>query len=139
MSRLLKQLITRKQSSIKLFSTIPQQSSSFDVNFTPKLNLIRQLIINPRRNEGFGLNNDEKVEKFGGDLGVYPSYSIGYFLNPGMANGSGLDRVIEPVGDVAERSEEMWADSVKKKRKKKMNKHKYKKLRKRLRRKTKKT
>ncbi|XP_047077510.1 RNA-binding protein 42-like [Lolium rigidum] len=46
--------------------------------------------------------------------------------------------LVDPIGgdDVCEGGAEVWADSVKKKRKRKMNKHKLRKLRKRLRRQT---
>jgi hypothetical protein len=46
--------------------------------------------------------------------------------------------LVDPIGgdDVCEGGAEVWADSVKKKRKRKMNKHKLCKLRKRLRRQT---
>ncbi|KAL3376562.1 hypothetical protein AABB24_003146 [Solanum stoloniferum] len=68
------------------------------------------------------------------NVGFYPSFSFGHFLNPVSPNG-----FISPVEDIVvdDDSRKIWADSVKKKRKKKMNKHKLKKLRKRLRRKTK--
>ncbi|KAF6144508.1 hypothetical protein GIB67_004465 [Kingdonia uniflora] len=65
-------------------------------------------------------------------LQIYPSFSLGYFLNPIPPNG--FDQLEEVV--VSNEANTIWADSVKKKRKKKMNKHKYKKLRKLLRRKT---
>ncbi|XP_059294605.1 uncharacterized protein LOC132047603 [Lycium ferocissimum] len=70
------------------------------------------------------------------NVGFYPSFSFGHFLNPVCPNGLVTfeeDKVV--VED--ESKNKIWADSVKKKRKKKMNKHKLKKLRKRLRRKTK--
>ncbi|XP_057982308.1 uncharacterized protein LOC131167520 [Malania oleifera] len=66
-------------------------------------------------------------------LRVYPSFSIGYFLNP--ISSSGLLQS-KPDDVVSDGLPTIWADSVKKKRKKKMNKHKYKKLRKRLRQKS---
>ncbi|KAG2329646.1 hypothetical protein Bca52824_000826 [Brassica carinata] len=61
-------------------------------------------------------------------LRFYPSFPIGYGLNPSVVHGSGLiDTVVE---EKDEKEVVIHADSVKKKRKKKMNKHKYRKLRK---------
>lgn len=68
------------------------------------------------------------------NVGFYPSFSFGLFLNPVSLNVSITSEEVDNV--VAEESQMIWADSVKKKRKRKMNKHKLKKLRKRLRRKT---
>ncbi|CAH8386878.1 unnamed protein product [Eruca vesicaria subsp. sativa] len=60
-------------------------------------------------------------------LRFYPSFPIGYGLNPSVVHASGLmDTVVEGT----EKEVVIHADSVKKKRKKKMNKHKYRKLRK---------
>ncbi|VFQ73517.1 unnamed protein product [Cuscuta campestris] len=68
---------------------------------------------------------------------LYPTFSFDYFLNPVPISQSGFIFPSEDAGVASRReSPEIWADSVKKKRKKKMNKHKLKKLRKRLRRKT---
>lgn len=67
------------------------------------------------------------------NVGFYPSFSFGLFLNPVCPNGLITS---EEDNIVADESHKIWADSVKKKRKRKMNKHKLKKLRKRLRRKT---
>ncbi|XP_055806211.1 uncharacterized protein LOC129874860 [Solanum dulcamara] len=67
------------------------------------------------------------------NVGFYPSFSFGHFLNPVSPNGLISSEEYNVVDD---ESHKIWADSVKKKRKKKMNKHKLKKLRKSLRRKT---
>ncbi|KAB2020341.1 hypothetical protein E1A91_D07G064300v1 [Gossypium mustelinum] len=64
----------------------------------------------------------------------YPNFPFGYLLNP--ISLSGFDSLMAMEVEEGTTETEIWADSVKKKRKKKMNKHKYKKLRKRLRRKT---
>lgn len=64
---------------------------------------------------------------------IYPSFSLGFFLNPISVYGSVSSEAEDAVQDD---SGNVWADSVKKKRKRKMNKHKYKKLRKHLRRQT---
>ncbi|KAL3501101.1 hypothetical protein ACH5RR_035550 [Cinchona calisaya] len=61
---------------------------------------------------------------------IYPSFSVGHFLNPLVAS-SGLSLQVKDLE--VDESRIMWADSVKKKRKRKMNKHKLRKLRKRLR------
>ncbi|RAL46906.1 hypothetical protein DM860_005185 [Cuscuta australis] len=67
----------------------------------------------------------------------HPTFSFDYFLNPVPILRSGFIFQSEDAGVASRReSPEIWADSVKKKRKKKMNKHKLKKLRKRLRKKT---
>ncbi|KAJ0248434.1 hypothetical protein HA466_0155340 [Hirschfeldia incana] len=64
-------------------------------------------------------------------LRFYPSFPIGYGLNPSVVHGSGLtDTVVEEEEKEKEKEVVIHADSVKKKRKKKMNKHKYRKLRK---------
>ncbi|XP_019240036.1 PREDICTED: uncharacterized protein LOC109220034 [Nicotiana attenuata] len=68
------------------------------------------------------------------NVGFYPSFSFGHFLNPVSPNGLTTPEEVDDV--IADESHKIWADSVKKKRKRKMNKHKLKKLRKRLRRKT---
>ncbi|KAF2620386.1 hypothetical protein F2Q68_00041123 [Brassica cretica] len=69
---------------------------------------------------GPGIKPDEALR-------FYPSFPIGYGLNPSVVHGSGLtDTVVEEK----EKEVVIHADSVKKKRKKKMNKHKYRKLRK---------
>ncbi|MCD9558577.1 hypothetical protein HAX54_015983 [Datura stramonium] len=68
------------------------------------------------------------------NVGFYPSFSFGLFLNPVCPNGLITSEEDNVVAD--ESQHKIWADSVKKKRKRKMNKHKLKKLRKRLRRKT---
>ncbi|KAF8047636.1 hypothetical protein N665_2905s0002 [Sinapis alba] len=60
-------------------------------------------------------------------LRFYPSFPIGYGLNPSVVHGLGL---IDTVVEEKEKEVVIYADSVKKKRKKKMNKHKYRKLRK---------
>lgn len=64
---------------------------------------------------------------------IYPSFPFGYRLDPLPLSGS-IPSEAEDV--LLDDSTELWADSVKKKRKRRMNKHKYKKLRKRLRRQT---
>lgn len=58
----------------------------------------------------------------------FPSFSIGFFLNP---NPSICLVKTDMDGGVSDDSPKIWADSVKKKRKRKMNKHKLRKLRKR--------
>ncbi|GMP30191.1 hypothetical protein CsSME_00004966 [Camellia sinensis var. sinensis] len=64
---------------------------------------------------------------------IFPSFPIGFSLNPIISTGF----VPSDGGDVVyDDATTIWADSVKKKRKRKMNKHKYKKLRKRLRKRT---
>ncbi|KAG9456323.1 hypothetical protein H6P81_000831 [Aristolochia fimbriata] len=60
---------------------------------------------------------------------IYPSFTLGYFLEP--TSSESLHLCTESDESPCE-THEVWADSVKKKRKKKMNKHKYRKLRKRL-------
>lgn len=58
----------------------------------------------------------------------FPSFSMGFFLNPNPSF-SLVKTVMD--GGVSDDSPTIWADSVKKKRKRKMNKHKLRKLRKR--------
>ncbi|KAK4360793.1 hypothetical protein RND71_019745 [Anisodus tanguticus] len=70
------------------------------------------------------------------NVGFFPSFSFGHFLNPVCPNGLVSFEENEVVV-VEDESNKIWADSVKKKRKRKMNKHKLNKLRKRQRRKTK--
>ena len=79
-------------------------------------------------------SSDDKSTQFN-RFHVYPSFSVGYFLNPIPSSGFPDSKPEEdPRPDGSSSSTEMiWADSVKKKRKKKMNKHKLKKLKKRLR------
>ncbi|CAF2085221.1 BnaA06g16660D [Brassica napus] len=64
---------------------------------------------------GSGIKPDEALR-------FYPSFPIGYGLNPSVVHGS--------VVEEKEKEVVIHADSVKKKRKKKMNKHKFRKLRK---------
>ncbi|MBA0805844.1 hypothetical protein Gohar_005333 [Gossypium harknessii] len=100
-------------------SLIPQQTHHFS-------------LIQPENS----LENDKSTEP----LKLYPSFPFGYLLNPVSSIGFDPMAIMEVEEGKVETEDdnagEVWADSVKKKRKKKMNKHKYKKLRKRLRRKT---
>ncbi|XP_030484812.1 uncharacterized protein LOC115701218 [Cannabis sativa] len=81
---------------------------------------------NPDQSPFLGAQKNDYLPTFSH---VYPSFPFGYSLNPLPLSGS---IPLEAEDD----STELWADSVKKKRKRKMNKHKYNKLRKRLRRQT---
>ncbi|KNA21519.1 hypothetical protein SOVF_042460 [Spinacia oleracea] len=132
MARLLRELIRKPSTSSRFIATLSHQNPT---NLSPSL-LFNQSILFGKTNfdNGGGLNPSSnqglaEATHFSKSQ-IYPSFSLGYFLDP-----------ISPPGLVSEPEVEdrgmMWADSVKKKRKKKMNKHKYKKLRKRLRRKTK--
>ncbi|KFK25758.1 hypothetical protein AALP_AA8G155600 [Arabis alpina] len=62
----------------------------------------------------------------------YPSFSMGYFMNPSLIQFPDLGGTVSLEEEKDEKEIVIYADSVKKKRKKKMNKHKYRKLRKKL-------
>lgn len=142
MARLLRELV-RRQSSNRFIATLTNQTPS--IASSPSLFLQKPFIGQPKFDHGGGgglnpssedLTNIKEVAHLS-KLQIYPSFSLGFFLDPVLPYGSGSSQIIASESADVEHPGTMWADSVKKKRKTKMNKHKYKKLRKRLRRKTK--
>ncbi|KAL7093819.1 hypothetical protein ACP275_11G062900 [Erythranthe tilingii] len=129
----------------KLLQKPLQQAISPHLKLHNPLNLLPSLLHRrpnldpPPDHHNFHDFNTEK-SAVGNGFHVFPSFSLGFFLDPKFS--SGLHQIESPAAAAvaaAEKSgsdeseEGMWADSVKKKRKKKMNKHKLRKLRKRIR------
>ncbi|EYU30604.1 hypothetical protein ABFS82_11G063300 [Erythranthe guttata] len=123
----------------KLLQKPLQQAISPHLKLHNPLNLLPSLLHRrPNLDPPPEVHHNFNAEKsaVGNGFHVFPSFSLGFFLDPKFS--SGLHQIESPPA-VAEKSgsdeseEGMWADSVKKKRKKKMNKHKLRKLRKRIR------